>query len=207
MGDGRRDGGAPGSVTERWVAASTPRRRRQLSPCPPLPPPTLRRGALPPLRPLQSQLSSFALVPGRASCIVRAADQEAALELLRPSHLLCAQLRGFLFFGVSHAISTRLHAAARRLDAGLHGAEEGVGQEEQWAGGASGGANGGANGGGSAWRAQQAAAADRLYTREGSKHGGALWAAANAPKFLLLDFTRVKGIDATAARTLGSLFR
>ncbi|PSC75492.1 Sulfate Permease Family [Micractinium conductrix] len=155
----------------------------------------------------KSQLSSFALVPGRASCIVRAADQEAALELLRPSHLLCAQLRGFLFFGVSHAISTRLHAAARRLDAGLHGAEEGVGQEEQWAGGASGGANGGANGGGSAWRAQQAAAADRLYTREGSKHGGALWAAANAPKFLLLDFTRVKGIDATAARTLGSLFR
>ena len=41
----------------------------------------------------QSQLSAFSLAPGR-SRIVRAADQEAALELLRPTHLVSAQVGG-----------------------------------------------------------------------------------------------------------------
>lgn len=43
-----------------------------------------------PVPPTQSQLSAFALVPGRSG-IVRSADQEAALELLRPTHLICAR--------------------------------------------------------------------------------------------------------------------
>lgn len=136
---------------------------------------------------LQSQLSSFALVPGRSG-IVRAADQEAALELLRPTHLVSAQLRGFLFFGVAATLSQRLHEAAQSLESGQ---------------GSSGG-GGGDEAGGS--RGDSPAAADALYPAGSSKHGGALHASLAAPRFLLLDFSGVKGVDATAARTLASLF-
>ena len=142
----------------------------------------------------QSQLSSFTLVPSRSG-IVRSGDQEAALELLRPAHLVTAQLRGFLFFGIANAISTRLHAAASSLDAAGTGIS---------------GSGGGGEAVGTAaspLRAGAQQAADRLYPGSGSKHDGALFALASAPKFLLLDFSRVKGIDATAARTLGALFR
>lgn len=136
----------------------------------------------------QSQLDSFTLVPGRSD-IVRAADQEAALELLRPAHLVSAQLRGFLFFGVAATLSRRLHEAAQGLESGL-------------------GAAAAATNSSSSASAPPGlrAAADRLYA-DSSKHGGALFAAVTAPRFLLLDFSRVKGIDATAARTLAALFR
>ncbi|PRW58874.1 sulfate transporter [Chlorella sorokiniana] len=142
----------------------------------------------------QSQLSAFTLAPGR-SRIVRAADQEAALELLRPAHLVSAQLRGFLFFGVANAISVRVHEAAQCLASGLSGEACGVG--------------GSPVAGGGSWagvRPQQARQADRLYAGS-SKHDGALFASAAAPRFLLLDLSSVKGIDATAARTLASLLR
>ena len=159
----------------------------------------------------QSQLSTFALMHGRSG-IVRPADQDAALELLRPHHMLSAQLRGFLFFGVANAIGTRLHDAAKCLEGGTGGAGRDAGR--------------GVGGAGAPWGALAPAARDAqqqlaaavvpaadvqaagwLYRDGGSKHNGALAVLAAAPKFLLLDFSRVKGMDATAARTLAALFR
>lgn len=174
----------------------------------------------------QSQLSAFTLAPGR-SRIVRAADQEAALELLRPAHLVSAQvgqlpsglllccfcshaiglmgspvlcsgpaapstppgshplarpcllqLRGFLFFGVANAISVRVHEAAQCLASGLSSEACGVGGSSPVAGGAWG-----------RLQSQQARQADRLYAGS-SKHDGALFASAAAPRFLLLDLSR-----------------
>lgn len=137
---------------------------------------------------LQSQLSSLAPVPGR-SRIVRGADQEAALELLRPTHLASVQLRGWQWFGTAASVSRRLHEAAQGLEsAGL----------------------GGASGTSLAAAGAQATAsqrhADRLYA-DSSKHGGALHAAVAAPRFMLLDLSATKGLDATAARTLAALCR
>lgn len=101
---------------------------------------------------------------------------------------LPGRLRGYLFFGVANAFSTRLHAAAASLDAGLHGEGRGAGtiasagaRDE-----ASPSLSRGSGGGGGPLGARQQAAADRLYTRDSSKHGGALCAFATAPKFLLL---------------------
>ena len=177
----------------------------------------------------QSQLSAFSLAPGR-SHIVRAADQEAALELLRPTHLVSAQvggpmatvgvicllgtaapcsgtcdwcascaaahgplllrltclprllsqLRGFLFIGVANAISVRVHEVAQCLASGQGGEACGIGGSPVAAG---------------AWSGlgpQQAQQADRLYAGS-SKHDGALFASAAAPRFLLLDLSRWVG--------------
>ena len=139
------------------------------------------------------------------SGIVRSADQEAALELLRPAHLATAQLRGFLFFGIANAISTRLHRAAMQL--------EEAGREGEGGGGLARAASAAPPSiAASPWRPrgahaqQQQRPADRLYG-DSSKHGGAVRASLAAPKFFVLDFSRVKGLDATAARTLGTLYR
>ena len=148
--------------------------------------------------PLQSQLSTLAPVPGR-SRIVRAADQEAALELLRPSHLASVQLRGWLWFGTAASVSSRLHEAAQALESGLGGAAD------SGCGGGSGGGSPAALAAGARAAASQHHA-DRLYA-DSSKHGGALFAAVAAPRFLLLDLGAAKGLDATAARTLAALFR
>lgn len=125
-------------------------------------------------------------MPGR-SRIVRAADQEAVLELLRPHHLVSSSLRGFLFFGIANAISTRVHEAAQSLESGPGGA----------------GARASPGRSSSDDDAQQV---ERLYAGS-SKHDSALFATAAAPRFLLLDLSLVKGMDATSARTLATLLR
>ncbi len=111
-------------------------------------------------------------------------ESSASLTHPRP-HLPC-RLRGFLFFGVANAFSSRLHAAAASLDAGMHG--EGLAAEGGTATATEdepGGFLTSSSGSGPLGARQEAAAA-RLYTRDSSKHGGALCAFATAPKFLLL---------------------
>ncbi|KAI3438511.1 hypothetical protein D9Q98_000939 [Chlorella vulgaris] len=155
----------------------------------------------------KAQLSNFSLGQGHSG-IVRSADQEAALELLRPTHMVAARLRGFLFFGTANAISTRLHAAAKSLEAA--GGTSSSGSSSELGGGASLPSGNGAVSpilATSPWRLRgPQRPADRVYG-DSSKHNGALFASVAAPKFMVVDFSQVKGLDATAARTLGALFR
>lgn len=100
-------------------------------------------------------------------------------------HLL--QLRGFLFFGVANAISVRVHEVAQCLASGQGGEACGIGGSPVAAG---------------AWSGlgpQQAQQADRLYAGS-SKHDGALFASAAAPRFLLLDLSRRAAGVGTRAR-------
>jgi hypothetical protein len=122
--------------------------------------------------------------------------------------MVAARLRGFLFFGTANAISTRLHAAAKGLEAA--GGTSSSGSSSELGGGASLPSGNGAVSpilATSPWRLRgPQRPADRVYG-DSSKHNGALFASVAAPKFMVVDFSQVKGLDATAARTLGALFR
>ncbi|KAL6776708.1 hypothetical protein ACKKBF_B30640 [Auxenochlorella protothecoides x Auxenochlorella symbiontica] len=115
-------------------------------------------------------LRTFSVVPSRSGA-VRTWDHRRVLEHFVPRVRACS-LQGYLFFGSSVLVSTKVLAVAQDLVASL-------GQLER----------------------QESRGRPRTQ-RENEKLQGAL---IRAPLFLILDFKRVQGMDATAARTFVSL--
>jgi SulP family sulfate permease len=165
-------------------------------------------------------LSAFRAFSSR-SAAARPIREHRALEGAFAGRMAAVSLSGFVFFGSSVKIMDRVLRLAREMGAAGGGA--GATTTEATAGGAEGG------GGGEAAASAPALAAAALL--EGGRDedarpqsplsGGSKLTtaahrhqqqqllltrvAANAPRFLLLDFRRVLGVDATAAQTFGTL--
>lgn len=129
----------------------------------------------------RSQVQSFGAGQAQSS-VVRTVEHQAALRLLWDSHATTAQLQGFVFFGSAQSIGTKLsEAAARVSEAGkVRGAGEAAIQQSMRSMGEG-------------------------YA--GGKHSAALAALEAAPKFLVIDFSKVTGMDCSGARTIAGVVR
>ena len=134
----------------------------------------------------QSQVQNFQASNAR-SLVVRTVEHHAALDLLWSSHATTAQLQGFIFFGSAQSMGAKLHEAATRL-VGHWGDTP---QEERI-------------------RLEEAILSSAKTTGEdysGAKHDQALAALSIAPKFLIIDLSKVTGMDSSGARTLAETIR
>jgi SulP family sulfate permease len=135
----------------------------------------------------RSQVSSFAAAAAR-STVVRTVEQQAALDLFWPTHAATARLQGFIFFGSAQSIGVKVEEAGRAL------AEAGAGSRAE--------------------REEHREAAIEHSMRSmgedyagGGKHDQAVAALDAAPKFMVLDFAKVTGLDSSGARTLAAAVR
>lgn len=135
----------------------------------------------------QSQVQS--LEAGRArSTVVRTVEHQTALGLLWDSHVATAHLQGFVFFGSAQSIGGKLHEIAARLVASTKEAESVT------AAGASMDADG----------TQHSIGEEYGH---GDKQRAAVLAVASAPRFFVIDFSKVTGMDSSGARTIASVCR
>eukprot|EP00884_Botryococcus_braunii_P016374 jgi/Botrbrau1/341/Bobra.0022s0295.1 len=123
-------------------------------------------------------VTAFTLVPSRSSTM-RPFQQRAVLELFS-QRMAAVALSGYIFFGSAITISKRVLEVAQAL------------LEAQ-----------GAEGGDGALRSSKAGPGTSWFTEVG--RGRVAAALAAAPRLVILDFRNVDGLDATAARTFGSL--
>lgn len=142
-------------------------------------------------------LSAFRVFSSR-SAAARPLREHRALEGAFAGRMAAVSLSGFVFFGSSVKIMDRVLGLAREMVAATDGGgataavgEGDQGGEEAMVAAVAGGAEGG---GGS-----------KLTTARRNQQLLLARVAANAPRFLLLDFRRVLGVDATAAQTFGTL--
>jgi len=132
-----------------------------------------------------SQVENFKAGRARSS-VVRTVEHNAALDLLWDSHAVTAQLQGFVFFGSAQSMGTKLLEAATRLA----GPAETARQERL--------------------RLEEAIQESMRSTGEdysGAKHEQALAALSVAPKFLVIDLSKVTGMDSSGARTVADTIR
>lgn len=138
-------------------------------------------------------------------------EQQSAISLFS-GHCAVTRLHGFVFFGSAHAISRSLDEVAGRLVANSAAVEalKRSAEEEQDRNVASSEIPAASSGG--APGATQSASAlteemKKLVLLEGPKRTQVYEALHAAPRFLVLDFTAARGLDATGARTFGVLCR
>jgi MFS superfamily sulfate permease-like transporter/CRP-like cAMP-binding protein len=132
-----------------------------------------------------SQVENFKAGRARSS-VVRTVEHNAALDLLWDSHAATAQLQGFVFFGSAQSMGTKLTDAATRLAGPADTARE------------------------ERHRLEEAIQQSMRSTGEdyaGAKHEQALAALSVAPKFLVIDLSKVTGMDSSGARTVADTIR
>lgn len=132
-----------------------------------------------------SQVENFKAGRARSS-VVRTVEHTAALDLLWDSHAATAQLQGFVFFGSAQSMGAKLMEAATRLA----GPADTARQERR--------------------RLEEAIQQSMRSTGEdysGAKHEQALAALSIAPKFLVIDLSKVTGMDSSGARTVADTIR
>ncbi|BDA44720.1 Uncharacterized protein C24H6.11c [Coccomyxa sp. Obi] len=131
----------------------------------------------------QVTVRTFSVLPTRSG-VLRAVSERKILDLFS-SRLAAISLSGYIFFGSSVSISDQVMSVARTL----------VGQEEAVLDA----------GPGSPQEAKaRELGLDPLFSPEQRPHTAAAFAA--APRFILLDFRQVHGLDATSAQTFGTLW-
>ena len=132
------------------------------------------------------------------SAAARPLREHRALEDAFAGRMAAVSLSGFVFFGSGVKIMDRVLALAAEMVAA-----DGGGDDKQGGGGAAGAGAvaGGGGGGAGAW----AGGADEATPKQHEHLLLLRRVAAGAPRFLLLDFRRVLGVDATAAQTFGAL--
>ena len=145
----------------------------------------------------ESQIRTFTLTRGRQrSSVVRSFEQQQALDFLWLERTAAARVQGFVFFGTAHGISTKLASAAfslkqegqsqvdaQYLDEGYsHHPESspfGVGQFSR--------------------QQIRNVACNKIHQTSA--------AVAEAPRFLIVDWSRATGCDASAARTIAGCLK
>jgi MFS superfamily sulfate permease-like transporter/CRP-like cAMP-binding protein len=150
-------------------------------------------------------VSAFRAVASR-SAAARPLREHRALEGAFAGRMAAVSLSGFIFFGSAIKIMDKVMAFAK--EEMLQGEEEGAEGED----GGGVGVGGGGGGGGSAFASGVGGvggvggtSTTTTTTTTDSNDLLLRRVAAGAPRFLLLDFRRVLGVDATAAQTFGSL--
>ncbi|KAL6781953.1 hypothetical protein ACKKBF_B10080 [Auxenochlorella protothecoides x Auxenochlorella symbiontica] len=134
----------------------------------------------------QSQISGLRIFHTMTSNVVRTMDQQAALQVFA-THCVVARFQGFVFFGSAHALSRRMDVVAGALVSDPSAGDADAPPPAELA------------------LAEAAARTGEAFS--GTRHTQAVAALRAAPRFLVLDFTRVRGMDATGARTFAVLCR
>eukprot|EP01025_Chloroclados_australasicus_P038986 TRINITY_DN4023_c0_g1_i5.p1 TRINITY_DN4023_c0_g1~~TRINITY_DN4023_c0_g1_i5.p1 ORF type:complete len:784 (+),score=96.96 TRINITY_DN4023_c0_g1_i5:30-2354(+) len=137
----------------------------------------------------QVQVAAFGVVPSRSGA-VRTMKQRNVLDLFL-GNMLAVSLNGYVFFGSSVKISQRVKEVGK------------VVRDAKWR--ADGNLDQSATGQMLRRRQSGQEFVYNLYGKLPELTEQCIKAVEAAPKFLLLDFRRVTGLDATAARTLASL--
>jgi len=132
-----------------------------------------------------SQVENFKAGKARSS-VVRTVEHNAALDLLWDSHAATARLRGFVFFGSSQSIGTKLLEAATRLAGPADTTRQGRRRLEE---------------------AIQHSMRSTGEVYSGAKHEQALAALSVAPKFLIIDLSKVTGMDSSGAGAVADTIR
>lgn len=135
----------------------------------------------------QSQLESLTSAQDLRSKVVRTIDHEATLQMLWKTHATASRLQGFVFFGSAQSIGTKLQEEAKAV------AGSGMDDEEKER------------------ERLQSAVITSLQEMGDSVTTGKLEnivrVMLDAPRFFIVDFTRVSGMDSTGARMVGSTLR
>lgn len=135
----------------------------------------------------QSQLENLTRAQDLRSKVVRTIDHEATLQIMWKSLATAARLQGFVFFGSAQSIGARLQEEAK-LVAGCSINDEEKERE----------------------RLQHAVIASLQEMGDSVsavKLENILRAMLESPRFFIVDFTRVSGMDSTGARMVGSTLR
>ncbi|KAK9845896.1 hypothetical protein WJX81_005443 [Elliptochloris bilobata] len=135
-----------------------------------------------------------AVIPAR-SAVLRGPTERAVLDLMT-ARLAAVSLSGYIFFGSSVKISDQVMAVARALLAADDDVLEASTPHPALQGGA-------ANSGARRPRLGRGAGEEALWAPGVRERTRAAFAA--APQFVMLDFRMVRGLDATAAQTFGTL--
>ena len=143
----------------------------------------------------ESQIRTFSLARGRLrSSVVRSLEQQEALSFLWSERTAAARVQGFVFFGSAHGITSKIHAAAESLKHDVSSRYfEACDLDEI-----------------EPDELRNALAGHYNHQNIGmalNKSQQASAALAEAPRFLIIDWSRATGCDASGARTIAGCLR